>query len=731
MKRLHFGCDSLLKCLVVMGLLALGLLPIPVAAQPFAYVADFIANDFAVINTSAAPPGVVPPFIPNPTGMDSLPQQVAITPDGAYVWATNAFDSLLSVISTATNSGVALVPVPTVPLGVAINPVADANGRIDAYVTDEFSFSVLVIDTGAALTNPTNAVVSTVLLPTGTAPFGVAITPNGTTAYVTDISSNRQVFVIDTATAANPATAGAAIVGTIQLTDQFQDPLIPYAVAISPDGAHAYVTTGNSSLIAVIDTTTNSVVATPTAAGGTFVCKDIIQNCFIDSHTSAVALTPDGAHAYVTFKALFKAPLLNTGVGVIDTATNQGVATIPVGDNPLGVAITPDGSSAYVTNNSDNTVSIINTALNTTVGTPIPVDTGPEGIAMQGPVRVLPSTGVAALSGVPVGLTVTGANASLVGSVTWDFFGNGAVVQKTSTLHTQFIYPGAGTFTPKVTVLNRSGVSLLVKKIPVHIQSPGQAVLTAITLVKLLRPLTVVQQASLISPLNSALQALNLGDRTTAYSQVGLFINKQTALVPGGQLTATAAAPAFGEGEAIQIALAKTVMSPLLGTSEFTPQGGSSEVGDPVTFTVTWTVPSGKSWRDLQYLDLRLAEREEVGEKGEANKPLIALWARFYVGTSTFVLLDANGNLVGVGLPGSKDELESSTATLDLGPSSFQGTGPTGPSVTVNFAVRFKAAAAGEDSARVYGTELLASDVAGEVQGREDVGHWVVRPLHQ
>ena len=35
---------------------------------------------------------------------------------------------------------------------------------------------------------------------------------------------------------------------------------------------------------------------------------------------------------------------------MIDTATNTVTATVPVGDGPIGVAVTPDGAHAYVTN---------------------------------------------------------------------------------------------------------------------------------------------------------------------------------------------------------------------------------------------------------------------------------------------------------------------------------------------------------------------------------------------
>src|SRR6516225_7354908 len=74
-------------------------------------------------------------------------------------------------------------------------------------------------------------------------------------------------------------------------------------------------------------------------------------------------------NAYITNEGEDEAS--NT-VSVIDTATNQVVGSpITVGANPLGVAVTPDGSNVYVTNTSPNTVSVIDTATNQVVGSPI------------------------------------------------------------------------------------------------------------------------------------------------------------------------------------------------------------------------------------------------------------------------------------------------------------------------------------------------------------------------
>ena len=54
-------------------------------------------------------------------------------------------------------------------------------------------------------------------------------------------------------------------------------------------------------------------------------------------------------------------------MSVIDTATNAVVGSpIAVGDAPFGVAVTPDGSRVYVANAGDD-VSVIDTATNTVV----------------------------------------------------------------------------------------------------------------------------------------------------------------------------------------------------------------------------------------------------------------------------------------------------------------------------------------------------------------------------
>ena len=68
-------------------------------------------------------------------------------------------------------------------------------------------------------------------------------------------------------------------------------------------------------------------------------------------------------------------------VQAVDTATNQVVATIPVGSNPLTLALAPNGKRLYVANAVSNTISVINTRTNTVIDT-IATPADPVGIVV-------------------------------------------------------------------------------------------------------------------------------------------------------------------------------------------------------------------------------------------------------------------------------------------------------------------------------------------------------------
>jgi len=79
---------------------------------------------------------------------------------------------------------------------------------------------------------------------------------------------------------------------------------------------------------------------------------------------------------------------------VIDENTQAVVATIPVGEQPVGVAITPDGRLVYVANSGDGTISAIDTTSNVAIGSfVVNADSALMGLAIGPPSS---STGSAA-----------------------------------------------------------------------------------------------------------------------------------------------------------------------------------------------------------------------------------------------------------------------------------------------------------------------------------------------
>ncbi|MEV7026369.1 beta-propeller fold lactonase family protein [Kitasatospora sp. NPDC093558] len=162
-------------------------------------------------------------------------------------------------------------------------------------------------------------------------------------------------------------------------------PVAPYpaGVALTPDGARAYVTSQSSGTVSVLDTASNTVTGSFTDGTGSY----------------AVALSPDGRRAYLTHH-------LDNTVGIVDTATNTVAATVPVGTQPWGLALSADGSRAYVANAGANTVSVVDTAAKTVTAT-VPVGAEPHGLAVS---RDGKKVYVAASSGRAVNVIDTASN---------------------------------------------------------------------------------------------------------------------------------------------------------------------------------------------------------------------------------------------------------------------------------------------------------------------------------
>ena len=140
----------------------------------------------------------------------------------------------------------------------------------------------------------------------------------------------------------------------------------------------AYVTNAGSGSVSVIDMTTNAVIATVT----------------VGLTPEQVAITPNGAFAYVA-----KSDGSNPGsVSVIATATNTVVGSpIPVEERPDFLAVSLNGASVFVPNQNSKTVSVIATASNTITAT-ILVEVYPTGVATTPPnIPIIPTLSDGAL----------------------------------------------------------------------------------------------------------------------------------------------------------------------------------------------------------------------------------------------------------------------------------------------------------------------------------------------
>jgi len=104
--------------------------------------------------------------------------------------------------------------------------------------------------------------------------------------------------------------------------------------------------------------------------------KAVIATINVGNNPVGLAVTPDGKFVYVTNSA-------GDSVSVIATVTNTVIATpaLAVGAGPDAVAITPDGISAYVTNYSNGTVSVITVATNVVAAT-LAVGAHPDAIVI-------------------------------------------------------------------------------------------------------------------------------------------------------------------------------------------------------------------------------------------------------------------------------------------------------------------------------------------------------------
>ncbi len=304
---------------------------------------------------------------------------IAITPDGTRLLVVNPDSGSLTVVSTATRT-----PLAELPVGAGARCVAvDGAGRF-CWVTSFDDGRVSTVD----LT--TLQVVTTAEV--GARPYGIVVTADGTRVFVALQGENR-VLELDgsslsqlgtVATAARPAglalleeraellvthlldpqltvldTTTLMSTGSIAL---WPDSNLVQAVSVSPGGAVAYVPHTRSNepnQLLTFDTTVFPLVSLIDVAKQQQLLGQQLTLDTLDPPGVGlpfdVAISGDGTVAWVVNAA-------SNDVTVVDLSQRRRLAHIEVGANPRGIVLAPDGATAYVNNTLSGTVTVLDSA---------------------------------------------------------------------------------------------------------------------------------------------------------------------------------------------------------------------------------------------------------------------------------------------------------------------------------------------------------------------------------
>ncbi len=300
-----------------------------------------------------------------------IPRTVAVTPDGRQVFVTNSWDDTVSVIDTASMSVTRKIPTGAEPYGV----VVDRTGKT-LYVANRISNDVSVIDIATGVERKR--------LMAGHGASYLTISADGTRVYCTHVYPRigeqravpqSEVTVID--------TTREAVVERIPV----EGVAGMFHVAISADGRLGVIgqmRPKNLVPMAHVEhgwVFGHSLTVFGADAGGTIeVPLDELEHYY--SLQYGVAIAPDKSRIFVTASGSDIVTVIDTKrllafarsrrkpfVNDLSASANYVIARIVVGKNPRGVLMSPDGRRLYVANRMDDTLSVIDTVSNKSVGT--------------------------------------------------------------------------------------------------------------------------------------------------------------------------------------------------------------------------------------------------------------------------------------------------------------------------------------------------------------------------
>jgi 6-phosphogluconolactonase (cycloisomerase 2 family) len=285
-------------------------------------------------------------------GVDGLafPKSSAVSPDGANVYVTSLGDDAVAVFSRDAGTGaLAFVEVQRDGVGGVdgldfATSVAVSPGGTHVYVTGSTDNAVAVFGRDAG----TGALAFVEVQRDGVGGVdglenatSVAVAPDGAHVYVTAAEHTLAVFSRDAGSGAlTPVEVERdGVAGTKRLRGA-------ESVALSPDGAHVYVAAAGDGA---------AVAFTRDALTGAVTIVNAVTSL---DYVTGLAPSPDGAHVYAALPLSDAVAVFgrNGGTGALTLleAHYDGLGAVDGLDGAIGVALSPDGAHAYVVSGGDN-----------------------------------------------------------------------------------------------------------------------------------------------------------------------------------------------------------------------------------------------------------------------------------------------------------------------------------------------------------------------------------------
>jgi YVTN family beta-propeller protein len=229
------------------------------------------------------------------------------------------------------------------------------------------------LPTQVSITAPANNAAT--VIPGGTVTFtGSAVDPNGLAlSYTWSFSDGSPDQTGQTVTYSSPANAAVGSTVTATLT-------VSNANGVSADSTASRLVT----VVAAPAPVTGPLVYVTNLASNTVglidtTSNDLVATLSVNQFPLGQAVSQNGKYAYILYP---NNRTLNGIISVIDPATHTVTAKADVDAGPYGVAVTPDGSLSYATIfDSYGTVTVTNTSTHLVTAT-IPVGAYPVGIAI-------------------------------------------------------------------------------------------------------------------------------------------------------------------------------------------------------------------------------------------------------------------------------------------------------------------------------------------------------------